>query len=867
MSGTREFNEQGYLMYHHLIKSGKDRKTSKIIPGRLKNNMTIHRVGGKYTPVDFINRVTKRNKLDLYKNLLDLETYKISSLVPYLELYRVTNDEYIPFYFPVASEKVTRQTILQPGTGIAGVGIQSFSLNFTGNNPFSFDKEIECSLSIYVDNLENIFKTAPGGYATLADLFSITRNRYVPMSSGMSKEVSADQVSRPSNYEIAATLGYSVPTNGNIFTEEEVSAIQNTALSVRMTLINHNINVNQDGTATISIDYIGRLGSVTNEGFYNVLATKKELEILSGIQAEQEEEDQDLTQAQIERRKKEKEEKIKEEARNKFRKFLMYLDPQPKNPKSVKDLFKQSRIYNLHLDEYDILQYEFYGEENINKELKALDKRRTEIQDESKKGSTPPKPSPKAEKEILEINKQIRNIKEAKKLSKSNAPDSYHIDYVFLGDYLESLLYNSKRNLSEAIVKIQRTILRPESKVKPLQQALKNLETFKVLFGSLVLKTGKTKAVTVNLADIPISLKLLQQYFFDNVEQQYQTKYTIQRFLDDMVNIIIPRAIQGHAYKDAPFLPEGITVRSMSITGENVSKLSASDIDVDVDDLPDFLKRARKKKKRDEIDYYVVYAQSSKKDSTGLSGNVRKDSRNGIYHFHLGKNKGMLKSISFSQSAVPFRKEALIVESVSLYDELKMPYTANISMVGNGLFLPGAVVYVDPTSVGFGDPRNKRSAASRLGIGGYYIVLGVNTVLSGGTMSTSLSTEYLSWADEESKLFSPISRKVESSPNTSPESTESFSSSEEDAPYETEVFAQSADPYDIIRQTTQLTPDESTYIIESELSTTFEANPDVTIDVDDNGNRIYRVEKSDGSVVVVRKKDAGGYSIRTGGVD
>jgi len=864
MSGNRQFNEQAYLIYHHLIKSGKDRKKSNIIPGRLKNNMTVHRVGGRYTPVDFINRVTKRNKLDLYKNLLDLETHKISSLVPYLELHRVIDDSYVPFYFPVAAERVTKESILQPGTGIDGVGIQSFGLNFTGKNPFSFDKEIECTLSIYVDNLENIFKTPPGGYASLADLFSITRNRYVSMSSGMKKEVSADQISRPSNYEVAATLGYSVPTNGGIFTEEETRAIQNTALSIRMTLINHNISVSQDGTAQITIDYIGRLASVTNENFYNILATKRELEILSGLQAEQEEEDSSLTQVQIAKKKKEREEKLKEESRNRFRKFFKYLDPHPKNPKNIEDLFKQSRIHNLHLDEYDIMEYEFYGEQNITKELKALETQREKLREESSKAKNAPKAELKSKKnEISELNTQIRNIKESKKLSKSNAADSYHIDYVFLGDYLESLLYNSKRNLSETIVEIHNSLINPDAKIKPLQQALKNLETFKVLFGSVTMKTGKTQAVTVNLADIPISLKLLQQYFFENVEQQYQTKYTIQRFLDDMVNIILPKAIQGHAYRDAPFLPDGVTIRSMSITGENSSKLSASNIDVDVDQLPDFLKRTRKKKKRDEIDYYVVYAQSSKKDSTGLSGNVKKDSQNGIYHFHLGKNKGMLKSIDFSQSSVPYRKEALIVESVSLYDELKMPYTANISMIGNGLFLPGAVIYVDPTSVGFGDPRNKRSAASRLGIGGYYIVLSVNTTLQGGTMSTSLSTEYLSWADEESKLFSPLSSQVESSPNVSPEPSETFSASEEDPPYESEVYADSEDPYDIIRQTTQLTSAESQYIIESELSSTFEANDEVTIDVDNAGNRIYHVQKQDGSVVTVRKKGTGGYSIRT----
>ena len=60
-----------------------------------------------------------------------------------------------------------------------------------------------------------------------------------------------------------------------------------------------------------------------------------------------------------------------------------------------------------------------------------------------------------------------------------------------------------------------------------------------------------------------------------------------------------------------------------------------------------------------------------------------------------------------------------------------------------------------------------------------------------------------------------------------------------------------------------MTSEESQYIIESELSSTFAANDEVTIDVDNTGNRIYHVQKQDGSVVTVRKKDAGGYSIRT----
>ena len=95
-----------------------------------------------------------------------------------------------------------------------------------------------------------------------------------------------------------------------------------------------------------------------------------------------------------------------------------------------------------------------------------------------------------------------------------------------------------------------------------------------------------------------------------------------------------------------------------------------------------------------------------------------------------------------------------MMESVSLYDELKMPYSASITMFGNGLFLPGSVVYINPSSVGFGDPRNKRSASARLGLGGYYTVISVHTTFNSGQLVTTLQAEYLSWADADTTRMS-----------------------------------------------------------------------------------------------------------------
>ena len=95
-----------------------------------------------------------------------------------------------------------------------------------------------------------------------------------------------------------------------------------------------------------------------------------------------------------------------------------------------------------------------------------------------------------------------------------------------------------------------------------------------------------------------------------------------------------------------------------------------------------------------------------------------------------------------------------MTNAVSLYDELKFPYSATITMFGNNLFLPGSMLFINPASLGFGDPRNKKSAASRIGLGGYYQVISVQTSLdSSNSLTTVLNASFNNWADEALSLF------------------------------------------------------------------------------------------------------------------
>ena len=59
----------------------------------------------------------------------------------------------------------------------------------------------------------------------------------------------------------------------------------------------------------------------------------------------------------------------------------------------------------------------------------------------------------------------------------------------------------------------------------------------------------------------------------------------------------------------------------------------------------------------------------------------------------------------------------MIVRNGQMYDELRFPHNATVEMYGNNLFMPLSCVYINPETLGSGDPRSSNSAARRLGFG------------------------------------------------------------------------------------------------------------------------------------------------------
>ena len=158
------------------------------------------------------------------------------------------------------------------------------------------------------------------------------------------------------------------------------------------------------------------------------------------------------------------------------------------------------------------------------------------------------------------------------------------------------------------------------------------------------------------------------------------------------------------------------------------------------------------------MEYAVIYVDTPPKNietGTGLSVN---NSNEGILHFHIGADRGILKNVSWSKQNVQYLRESRMFRSQGLgnYAQLATYYNVSLNLFGNFLLFPGMQFYLDPFAIGgekFGRPNEPGSEIkddaesinfSRLmGIGGYHLVTGVKATITPQKFETTVEGRFL----------------------------------------------------------------------------------------------------------------------------
>ncbi len=766
------FHPQAYLMFLAGYSAGSLAK-SKLAAQGGKNVLGVHKLVGRYNPQAVMSKVynakdSSGNKL-IKANFFNLETHKISALVPELRFYKVEGEIFTPFYFPVSVVSDTAASLDQPAR-LRGSGVKSFSVDFMGTDPFTAPKYLKATMDLYVENIANLFDVSPG-YAPLVDLFTISIAGSTTKKSPNGSTLTSGDFARP--IEIAVTLGYVIPSNRmGIFTQEEIKEIQSSNLSIRMNVIQHTINVNQNGSANIAIEYTARIDNAIRNRIYsavdNPIDVLKRANIYQLLSA---------TEKNLESKGKKKDKEPPESVRkSQLRKAIEIR-------KVMNFLEETNRIHSVLTNKEYLLTYNKLGIDLLDKEATE---HKTDPESDIENPGTPSPPGASLESE------QSKSIEESIKEMDSSVRRVY---YVTFGDLLDSFFEKAFSNLTNAQLLLQKSSQiesidflskteeerlsiskslaisemdladlhtfsqkskdEKEKINKTLQDAITRLGTFRVLLADVeftnyseTASAGSTD-VRMNLADIPISLETYQQFMFDKIINSYRNSYTVTSFIEDCVSSLLPSAF-GKEWANAGIASRVVDsapqVTSVNYSGPDLRKSLKKRKQIDPVDVPSGQKNFRASNIKDEADYVVIHQAVDRSLARDGSGKVDEDSKNGVYHFLLGKDRGLIKEISFSRFDVPFAQEQLMTNQVGTYDELKMPYNASISMVGNNLFLPGSQIFINPSNIGFGSPTDLESPAFKIGLGGYYTILGVTTTFNGSTLDTKIECSFGSHA-------------------------------------------------------------------------------------------------------------------------
>jgi hypothetical protein len=548
----------------------------------------------RYDPHIFLsygNATTLINKLAYCKggqNFLDVQTHQISQLVPMVRLFKcyygvegeVAKEIEINFGKGFLNSTSPGETVLQSRSG---VGIKSFDWKLNATNPFTVKNDIEVTLVLFFESFAELLKPLEG-----TDLISGTPEWFQYQELLLRPEVDRpadpfaerpapgcpednNTVYDPRFYEIKALVGWAPPPTLEGASETLLESIKSQKLPLFLTLIDHEFSFTQEGTFELSITYRARMEGIETDPRMDILSTKKSKEQIN------------TTLKNIENlRKTCGSEKLIEREKKAIAK-LIKKDHDLLSESLINDL--QTKIYFTRMDKADFdsgMLHNSLGMAHapnitglkVFKEdiLKAIRHRQESWQEEvqkevlgrlakdfdtttpsyekEKKGQTskwntekgyilldPPGRPPGA----TERNRKARPETYAHEITSTEIV----IPWFYFGDLVDAVV---KRCYSVDIAK---------SASNSGAFSSVELENLIFLFSSFpvieVDQNGVVKYINANLADVPISLELFNQWYLAKVRRANRQNYPILEFLRDFISDVVVGTLNKDCYDSPEF--------------------------------------------------------------------------------------------------------------------------------------------------------------------------------------------------------------------------------------------------------------------------------------------------------------------------
>mgnify|MGYP003112898361 CR=1 FL=1 len=598
----------------------------------------------------------------------------------------------------------------------------------------------------------------------------------------------------PRDFEIKACVGWSTPANfssivnqlqssrgkGDNYGKDLEAAINATRVGLYLTLTTHELNFNENGSVDLSVNYQARLSGLARSPDANIFGvTSKFKDKLKAIDSKLKQVNQDMSKKlnkydqenrssaalddkEIEGLTRQKEDLLEEKIR------LTKQDKAIKYKRFLNNLYRDQKIYS-----YVVPASRRTLLKDMTPEQRAKAARNRVETNEYLVGWNPQSDSgaaaamyDSAAKRINELSKKVTTDKDQTDTEKGkatvgrlnlekaakNTNTDLKIPFFYLGDLIDSVLEyvgividkEEKRGSLQLIIsqvelidpllayQIEKIEIEcPDDKDVRILRALSEVDPMR--FRGL---TGIK--FTTNIASMPVSLEVFQEWFINNIVKPQVDTYSVLRFIKTVCSSLISKAFNSTCFEDIDFslrFDTAIFNFDKTFTGKTttVNELASSKGSADRKDCV-----VLSKDQKPTIPTFILYSV----DSRPMTGNYDKDLSTGIYHYYLGAACGIAKKISFSRNDLPYYRESRLQRKSALSAvQLRELYNASIQMVGNNLHKNGQYIYVNPIAIGAGSMQQKGSLpnlARLLGIGGYYMVTKVSHDISSAGFNVSI---------------------------------------------------------------------------------------------------------------------------------
>ena len=351
---------------------------------------------------------------------------------------------------------------------------------------------------------------------------------------------------------------------------------------------------------------------------------------------------------------------------------------------------------------------------------------------------------------------------------------NYKFYFVYLGDIVELACKNaglgkldleSNPNIRNEGFSVfsEESYFRSDSQNSSLGYPLKNA---RMLLGPIEFYDSKGNIRTINLAQFPISFNYFRAWFMRKVVRRRRTHMPLGSFITLLINDLVMPALGAGMPKSVKVENTRQSLVSLTLPGKQVKHggderrfcdgqaLSFEEalpmkqvIDVSSAEFnQEYFLSAKNPVSSESLvktsfDYLLVYV-STHKNIIERRGDPAEDVKDGIYHFNIGSDMGLLKSMDFKRlplkGLAELRSRQAEEQGIDSLQQLKFPYSTNLKLVGNSLFMPGMFYYVNPSLAGLGSVEDATSLAYAMNLGGYHLIMTVTTNLTSRGFETTI---------------------------------------------------------------------------------------------------------------------------------